>query len=92
MREDNIICENVKYYENKKSTLEKEDIKRNHRNYIGKSSDTRNYTQDGLLEHIPQDGLLISLFLSSLREVRFSEQELTASKPMSNIKYHYRNF
>lgn len=29
---------------------------------------------------------------SSLREIRFDEQELPANKSISNIKYHYKDF
>lgn len=36
-----------------------------------------------------EDELLISESTSSLNEVRFSKQEFSASKPLSNIKYHY---
>lgn len=44
--------------------------------------------RDILPKNISQDGLFASELLSFIREVRFSEQEFSADKPISDIKYH----
>lgn len=60
-------------YENKKSTLEKQDIKGNYRNSIGKSLDIWSHIKDGLSGLIPQAWLIGSESLSLLKEVRFND-------------------
>ena len=58
----------------------------------GESSDTGSHTKDGLLRHTPQAGLLESELSSSLREIRFSNQEFATGTPISNIKYNHPGF
>ncbi len=79
-------------HEDEKSTLAEQDIKRDHRNLVGESSDTRSHARDGLSGRTPQAGLLGSESSSSLREVRFSDQEFAAGIPVSNIKYNHLGF
>ncbi len=87
--EDENILDNFGLYEDEESILEEQDIEEDHRNLVSKSSDTRSYVKDGLSRRTPQDGLLTSESSSSLREVRFSEQEFSAGIPVSDIKYHH---
>ncbi len=87
--EDENTSENFGLYEDEESILEEQDIERDHRNLVGESSDTGSSVKDGLSRRIPQDGLLTSELSSSLREVRFSEQEFPADIPISDIKYHH---
>ncbi len=56
---------------------------------VGKSSDIGSHVRDGLSGQTSQDGFLASESSSSLREVRFSEQEFPAGTPVSDIKYHH---
>ena len=51
---------------------------------VSKSSDTGSHIRVG---HTSQDGLLGSELSSSLKEVKFSEQEFTACTPVSIMKY-----
>lgn len=51
--EDNNILENFVLYKNIKSTLEEQNIEKDHKNWVDKSLDTRNYKKESLLEHIP---------------------------------------
>lgn len=71
--EDDNTSENVGFYEDEKSTLEEQDIEEDHRNLVGKSSDTESCVRDDLSEHTPQDGIFASELLSSFKEVRFSK-------------------
>ena len=71
--EDNDASKNFGPYEDKKSTLEKQKIEKDHRDLVGKSSDTGSYARDGLPGHTLQAGLLASESSSFLREVRFNE-------------------
>ena len=87
--EDDNISENFRPHENKESTLEKQDIEGDYTNLIGKSWDTGNCPRDGLSRRILQDELLAKESSSSLTEVRFSKQEFSASKLVSNIKYYH---
>ena len=73
-------------------TLEEEDIEGDYRKLGGKSSDIENRARNGLVERTPQSGLLRSESSSSLREVRFSDQEFAASTLVSNIKYNHFGF
>lgn len=56
---------------------------------VGKSSDKKS-VRDRVPERNPQDKLLANKLTSSLKEVRFSEQEFPTGKPVSNIKYHHQ--
>ena len=68
--EDVNKSDNFGSYENEKSTPKAQDIEEDHRNLVGKSSDTRSRAKTG---RTLQNGLLGSESLSSLREIRFSE-------------------
>ena len=84
--EDYNVSDNFGSYEDEGSIPEAQDIEEDHRNLVGKSSDTRSHTKT---RRTPQDGLLGSESSSSLREVGFSEQEFSAGIPVSNIKYDH---
>ena len=62
--EDDNASENFAPHEDKKSTLEKQDIKRDDINLVGKSSDTESRIRDGLLRRISQDRFIASELLS----------------------------
>ncbi len=83
---------NFGLYEDEKSTLEEQDIKADYRNLVSESSDIGSHARDGLSRHTPQARLLGSESSSSLREVRFSDQEFAASTPIFNIKYNHPGF
>ncbi len=53
--------------------MEEQEIEGDHRNSVGKSSDTGSHARDGLSGCTPQDGLLANKLSLSLKEVRFSE-------------------
>ncbi len=78
--------------EDGESPLEKQDIEGDHKNSVGESSDTRSRARDGLSGRTHQAGLLGSESSSSLREVRFSDQEFAVGTPISNIKYNHPGF
>ncbi len=91
-RENDNASGNFGPHEDEESTLKEQDIEEDHRNLVGKSSDTESYTSDDLSRHTPQAGLLGSESSSSLREVRFSDQKFAAGTPVSNIKYNHPGF
>ena len=84
--EDDNASDNFALYEDEKSISEAQDIERDHRDSISKSSDSRSHAK---ARRILQDGLLGSELSSSLKEVRFSEQEFPTCKPISNIIYNH---
>ena len=86
LREDNNASDNFSPYEDNESTPEVQNIERDYRDLVGKSSNTRSRARAG---RIPQDGLLGNKLLSSPKEVRFSEQEFSAGTPVFNIKYDH---
>ena len=73
-------------------TLEKQNIEKDYRNLGSKSLDTESYARDGLAGRTPQAGLLGNKLSSSLREVRFSDQEFATNISVSNIKYNHSGF
>ena len=85
-RENDNASDNFEVYEDEKSTPEVQDIEKDYRDLVGKSSDTKSRTRVG---RTPEDGIFRSKLLSSLREIRFSEQEFPASILISNIKYDH---
>ena len=91
-REDENASENIRPYEYEKLKLEKQDIQKDYRNLGAESLDTGCHARDDLLRYIPQAGLLGSKSLSSLREIRFSDQEFIAGTPISKIKFNYPGF
>lgn len=46
--QDGNISDNSRPHENEKSTLKKQDIKKNYRNFVSKSLDTENYIKNML--------------------------------------------
>ena len=86
---DDDASENFGPHKDEESILKEQKIEGDHRDLVGESLDTGSRAKDGLSRHTPQTGLLASESSSSLREVRFSEQEFPAGKPVSNIKYHH---
>ena len=85
--EDDDASENFGPNEDEESTLAEQEMEGDHRDLIGESSDTKICVRDGLSGHTPQAGLLASESSSSLREVRFSEQEFPTGKPVFDFKY-----
>ncbi len=83
---------NLGPHEDEESTLTEQDIEGDHRNLVGESLDTGSRARDGLSRRTPQAGLLGSESSSSLREVRFSDQEFAAGTPVSNTKYNHPGF
>lgn len=51
--EDDNISKNFGSHKDEKSILEKQDIKGDHKNLVGKNSDIRSHIKDGLSERIP---------------------------------------
>ena len=64
-------------------------MEEDHRDLVGKSSDTGSRARDGLSGHTPLARLLANESSLSLREVKFGEQEFPAGKHVSDIKYHH---
>lgn len=89
MEEDYNISDNFRFYLDEEFTLDEQDIERDYRDLIGQSSDTESYTSDGLLRCTLQNKLLVSKSSSSLRKIRFSEEEFHIDKLLSDIKYYY---
>lgn len=52
-RKDDNALKNFGVYEDKKSTLKKQDIKRDCKDLVGKSSNTESYAKDNLLGCTP---------------------------------------
>lgn len=84
--EDNNALNNFGSHENEDFTLKTQDIERDNRDLVGKDSDTGSRARDGLSGYTPQDRLLVSESSSSLRGVKFGEQEFPDNKPVSNVK------
>lgn len=71
----------------KRSNIEEDDI-----NLVSKSSDTESYSRDMLLGCIPQNGLLESKLLSSLKEIRLKDLEFVICISIFNIKQNHLRF
>lgn len=84
-KEANKVLQYFGPYENKKYILDKQDIKGDYKDLIGKSLNTGSRVRNSLSGRTPQEELLASELLSSLREVRFNEQEFSTCKPVSDI-------
>ena len=84
--------ENFGLHEDENLRLEEKNIKNDYRNLRGESLDIESRTKDSLIGHTSKAGLLRSKLSSSMREVRFNNQEFTTSIPISNIKYNYLRF
>lgn len=65
--------ENLGPYEDEKSTLEEQDIKRENRDSFKKNSDTRNCITDKLSRHTLQNRLFASNLSLFLHDIRFYE-------------------
>lgn len=87
--EDNNVLDHFGPYENEKSTLKVQNIEENHSDLITQSSDIGGSIKNSLSEHIPQDELLKSKLLLSLREVKIGDQEFATDTSISNIIYNY---
>ena len=66
----------------------RQNIKKNKKNLVDKSSDHKN-VKNILLKHTPQNRLFANELSFSLKEVWLSKQEFLASIPISNLKYNY---
>ena len=86
LKADNNASENFGPHEDKESPLEEQDIEED------KSLDTENQARDSLSGYTLQAELLGSKLLSSLREVRFNDQEFVTNTSVSNIKYNLPRF
>ena len=84
--EDDNASDNFGLYGDEESTPEAQNIEEDQRNLVGESSDIGSHIRVG---RTPQDSLLGSQSSSSLREVRFSEQEFLIGTLVSNIKYDH---
>ena len=58
--EDDNALQNFGPYEDKKSTLKKQNIERDHTNLVDKSLNNESHAKDSLSRRIPQDGLFAS--------------------------------
>lgn len=56
-RENDNKSDNFGSYENEKSTLEKQDMEKYHKNLVGKISNTESHIRDSLSRRILQDEL-----------------------------------
>ena len=83
---DDNVSENFALCEDEKSTLEAQNIKRDYKVSVSKSLDRGRRARTG---RTPQDGLLGSNSLSSLREVKFNKQEFPTGTLVSSIKYDH---
>ena len=90
--EDDDVLENFEPYEDEECTQKAQKIEEDHKDLVGKSLDNESHARDGLSGHTCQARLFASESLSSLREVRFSKQEFSAGKPVSDIKHHHFGF
>ena len=72
-RENDNALENLGLYEDKKSILEMQDIEKDYRNFMSKSSNTGIYIKDNLSRHTPHNRLLANELSSFVKEVRFSK-------------------
>ena len=86
LEEDDNVSDNFGPYKNDKSKPKMQDIKGDHRDWVGKSLNTGSRAR---VKHTLQDRLLRNELSSFWREIRFNEQEFSASTPVSNIKYDY---
>lgn len=84
--EDNDVSENFKLHKDEKFILEEQNIERDYRDMVNKSSNTRSRAKNGLLGRTPQDRLFASELSSFLREISFNEYEFSVVKPISDIK------
>lgn len=84
--------ENFGLYKDENFILKEQDIEKNCRDLIGKSSNNRSRAKDGLLGCIPQNKLYVSEWLLILKEVSFGKQKFFVSKPVSEIKYYDPGF
>lgn len=71
------------------SILEEQNIEGDYRDFGGNSLDSGSYARNDLFGYSIQDGLLANESLSYLKKVRFIEQEFSASKLVSEVKYHH---
>ena len=71
---------------NKESTSEAQNIEKDHKDLVDKSSNTESRAR---ARYTPQDELFGSESSSSIKKVRFSKQEFFASTLVSNIKYDH---
>lgn len=87
--EDDDKLKNFGLHKDEKFILEEQDIEGDFRNLMGEISNTGSCVKNGLSKCTPQDKFLASESLLSLKEVRFSKQEFSTDKHVSNIKYHH---
>lgn len=86
-KEDDNALNSFGYHKEEEYTLKRQDIRNNQIDLIGKILDTRNYTKDILPKRISENELFKNKSSSSLRKIRFREQEFSLGTPVSNIKY-----
>ena len=85
LREDDNILENFGSNEDWESILKKPDFEKDHTNLVGKNLNIGSYTRNGLLGRISLNKLLVSESSLSWKEVRFSKQEFSTGKSISDI-------
>lgn len=62
-------------YKNEKYILDKENIKKNHKDFLRKNLNTRSRAKNNLLVYIFQEEFLANKLLLSFKKVRFGRQE-----------------
>lgn len=88
-KEDDNILEYFGLYQNKKYTLNKNNIEKHHKNLISKNSDTESCAKYNLSGRTLQNGLLANRLSLFLREIRFDRPKFFANKSISDIKCHH---
>lgn len=83
---------NFGYNKDEKSILKEQNIKKNLRNLIGKSLNTKVYIKDSFLRSIPQNKLFVNKLELFLKKTRFIKQEFSICKLVLDIKYYYSGF
>lgn len=90
--EDHNLSDNFQSHNNEIPVLEQLEIEENDMNLVSKSLDTKNHIRNMLSNFTSQDGLLKSELLTSLKKIRFSDQEFAAGTSPSNIRYNHLGF
>ena len=72
-KKDDITSINFRPHEDNNSVLERKDIEKDLRYFVGKSLNIRSHIQDNLLGRMSQNRLFVSESSSSLREIRFGK-------------------
>ncbi len=93
LAEDDDTSDHFIHHEEEEYLLgnKEQEIRKNQKDSVGQSSDNESL-RDILSERTSWAGLPGNESSSSLKEVRFSDQEFAAGTPISNIKYNHLGF